>query len=513
MKKLFYIACVLLAFCFIGICLQACATIKTQSDSQAVADKALGYFYDILKIPRGSDNEQEISNYLVAFAKKNSLQAVQDFNRNVLITKAASKGRENEPPVILQVHMDMVCEKNDGVIHDFLKDPIIPIVEGDWIFADGTTLGADNACGMAMVMAVLSTKNLSHPPLEVIITANEEGGRGPGANAFNVSQLKGKRFINVDAEWEDAITVSCGGIAGSEAIISEDYQTIPKDLATYTLMVKGLTGGHSAIDIHMGRANAIIVMARVLERLETNAAVYLTRINGGSANNAIPRECTAEISFNEKELVKLQSLITQMEGKLKLDYRSESIIISLEKTEAAKNVLTQNALRKVINCILSTPNGVIARDPNSVDIIQTSSNLGIISTVSTTRAKISINKMLRSSVTEDMNSLIKEMDIKAKEAGAFSSKGELWGRPWEKKENSPLRETMAVIYKDVYGREPIIGGVHGRVECAVFAGKIPGCDMVAIGPTIEGSHSPNERMSLSSFNRTCIYLIKVLEKI
>ena len=512
MKKHSWIISISLILCLLVAGLSACA-VKPNPDE--IADKALEYFYEISKIPRGSDNEQAISDYLVAFAEENGLMAVQDKARNVLITKPGSVGREDEPPVILQAHLDMVCEKNTDSNHNFLTDPIIPIIDGDWLMADGTTLGADNGSGLAIIMAVLAAADLSHPPIEAIMTANEDGGTGPGASEFNTSQLEGKRFINLDSEEYGALTVCCGGTAGSQATIREEYAAMPQGYTAYALAVNGLAGGHSAVDIDKDRANAIIVMACVLNALDDNT-ISLISIKGGTVINAIPRDCVAVIAFAESDLPKNQSVITQIETALKTDYPGENITLTLEKTEAPPNIMTHDTMRKVINLIVTTPNGVLAMSPDFAGLVRTSSNIGLIDTVSDLefqegKIQVTVSKMLRSASVEELDFLIKEIDNEAKRAGALLSEGSMGASPWQYQEDSPLRNTMTTIYTDMFGEAPVITGAPGYLECGIFAEKMPDCDFIAIGPTIENAHSPSERMNLPSFKKTCSYLVKVLE--
>ena len=244
------------------------ASTAANAGTSAFEESAYDYLLKLLEIPRGSDNEKEVSDYLMAFAGEHELEAVQDETLNVFIKKAGSEGREDEPSVILQAHMDMVCEKNSDVDHDFLKDPIKPIVDGDWLTADGTTLGADNGVGVAMILAVLADKTLSHPPIEAVITTREETDMG-GAEAFDTSLLKGKRFINVDSEEEWAFTVSCASTNDITYTIPIETETVPQGYAAYTLMVVGLQGGHSGGDIDKGRANANIILGGLLAELST----------------------------------------------------------------------------------------------------------------------------------------------------------------------------------------------------------------------------------------------------
>ncbi|MCL1941637.1 MAG: M20/M25/M40 family metallo-hydrolase, partial [Synergistaceae bacterium] len=283
-------------------------------------ERAYEYFLELLSVPRGSGNEKAASDHLMAFAKSNSLDAVQDSALNVLIRKPGSPGRENETPVILQAHMDIVCEKNEDVAHDFLKDPIIPVIDGEWIGASGTTLGADNGAGISIIMAVLAAVDLSHPPIEAVITTEEETGMG-GAGNFDASLLAGKRFINLDSEGEGVLTVSCAGSAKVVMTIPAELEPAPEGSLTYKMKVKGLTGGHSGVDIDKGRANANILMARLLDALD-DGTVYVTDIGGGSRANAIPRECTARISFDGAGLDKVKSIVARAETEFKAEYAS-----------------------------------------------------------------------------------------------------------------------------------------------------------------------------------------------
>ena len=490
-------------------------------DTNELTVKAYEYFCRISEIPRGSDNEQAISDYLVSFAEENGLEVIQDEFRNILIKKPGSVGREDEPPVILQGHMDMVCVKDSDVDHDFLKDPIIPIIDGDWIKANGTSLGADNGCGVAMIMALLAATDLSHPPIEAIMTANEEGGYGPGAFEFDTSLLQGKRFINLDSEEEGVLTASCADGAWSDVIITLENETAPSGINSYELMITGLLGGHSGIDIEKGRANAIILMAHLLKALDEED-IYLTNIEGGEFVNEITRECTALISFAESDLDKINSLIGEMESKFKEDFPvDDGLKIILEKTDTCEYVMSHDSLQNIIDCILETPNGVQSMSSTLEGLVQTSNNTGVIFTLRDSEFfpsdVVVMSNLLRSSVEEEMMDMLTKIAQLGEKPGVIVDSPldypDWIFMPWTYREDSPLRDKMITIFENIYGYTPTVEGTHGILECAVFATKMPDSDFISMGPTVKDVHSTRERMSLSSFNRTCIYLIEILENL
>ena len=475
------------------------------SFENAIAKYAYNYFCEMLKIPHGSGNEKALSDYLMAFAERHGLDAVQDESLNVLIKKPGSKWRENEPPVILQAHMDMVCEKNGDVNHDFLKDPIALIINGDWVKAAGTTLGADNAGGLSLVMAVLAS-NLSRPPIEAIITTGEEATMG-GACGFDASRLFGKRFINLDSETEGVFTVSSAGATDIYVSITVEYETAPEGFAAYKLMARGLKGGHSGIDINRGRANANVLAARLLSRLEKVRAAC---IDGGSQKNAIPRECTVVISFDMSDFAQIKTVVEKMERELRAEYPfDEGLTITLQQTEAYQNVMSFDSQQTVISAILLTPDGVQSMSPNIEGLVQTSNNIGVVKTDGTT---VRLTNFFRSSDIAGRDLGIKNLKRLMEALGANVEVKDQ-SPPWEYKENSPLRDTMTAAFKEFYGKEPKTAAIHAGLECAVFAEKIPDGDFISIGMDITGAHSPDEKMGISSFDRTGGYLVRVLEKL
>jgi dipeptidase D len=485
----------------------------TINDYSALQKEAYKYFCQLLQIPHASGDEQAISDYLVEFANAHGLEVIQDEVLNVLIKKPGSLGREAEQPVILQGHMDMVYTKNDDSDHRYAIDPIIPYLDGDWIKSGvGTSLGADNGGGLSIIMAILAADNLSHPPLEAIITVEEETS-WIGVDNFDTSLLKGKRFINMDGD-ETTLIVSSAGSAYAFIDIPFEYKSIPPDLATYKLSVKGLKGGHSGVDIEKGRANANILMAQLLKAL-ADEAIYLADIDGGEARNAIPRLCTATIAFAESDLHKVESIVAQMEAVfINANPVDEGLVLTLEKTEAATKVIGKDTLLTLIECILKTPNGVQKMDPNIEGFVQTSNNLGLIYiyTDDDFGDTLELANMIRSSLEEDLDMMVEKMNLLGEIPGVIVFAG-LSSLPWEYKEDSPLRDTMVSVYKNMYGKAPIVAGVHAGLECAVFALNMPDGDFISMGPEIVDGHSPDERMSLASFNRTCVYLVRILENL
>ena len=471
-----------------------------------IARYAYNFFCEILKIPHGSGNEKALSDYLMVFAEKRGMDAVQDESLNVLIRKPGSYRRENEPPVVLQAHMDMVCEKNEGIRHDFLKDPIVSITSGDYVKAVGTTLGADNAGGLSLIMAVLAFFNLSHPPIEALITTGEETTMG-GASNFDVSRLLGKRFINLDSDIEGVFTVSSASATEICVSIPVEYDASPEGFAAYKLTVRGLTGGHSGIDINKARANANVLAARILSRLEN---VRVASIDGGSQKNAIPRECTVVISFADRDFAQIKAAVEQMERELKNEYPfDKGLAVKLEKTGTSQNKLSFDSQQTVISAILLMPDGVLSMSPHIKDLVQTSNNLGI---VKTDGKKVKLTSFFRSSNVAEQDAAIVKLSRRM-ESLCAGTEVKKQSPPWEYKEKSPLRDAMTAVFKEYYGKDPAISAIHAGLECAIFAQKIPDGDFISIGIDITDAHSPDEKMRIPSFDRTAGYLVRILEKL
>ena len=472
----------------------------------ALAEKAFTYFLEVSKVPRVSGNMQGISDFFKAFGEERSLETIQDEWLNILIKKPGSPGRENEPPVILQAHMDMVGEKNQGTPHDFLKDPIIPIIDGDWVTANGTTLGADNGAGLAMIMAVLDSDSLSHPPIEALLTADEETTM-IGALEFDVSLLTGRRLINLDNMEEGHFVVSCASTNRVELHIPIETMPLPDGFTTYELSIKGLNGGHSGVDIHKGLANANILMERLLGEFG-NIPLFVSSIDGGSAHNAIPRECTAVLSIDNLDLNAVRAIIEQTEILFKSEFPLDvNLTVSFAEIQAAQYVMTVASFKKVSEGITRMPNGVLSMSPDIEGLVQTSNNLGVIAAGGDT---VMLVGFVRSSSLEGRSQTLEAITALAYDLGARLevAAGNL---PWPYRADSPLRDTMVELFTQTFNREPVIVAIHAGLECAAFAHNMPDCDMIAIGPDIRREHTPDERMSLSSFYRTTDFLVRALQ--
>ena len=501
-----FIFLVIFLVIFIAVCFSACSK---SGESIDLTQKAFDFFVEISAIPRGSGHEQQISDFLVDFGQSRGFDVIQDEALNVLIRKPGSKDRENESPVILQAHMDIVWDKNENADFDFYTDPIIPVIENDWITAQKeTTLGADNGAGIAMIMAILDATDISHPPIEAVFTTDEEDGM-TGAKLFDVTLLRGNRFINVDYETEGAFAVSSASGAGVNVILP--VKTIPagQDIITYRLMVKGLQGGHSGVDIHKGLANANILMAMILTELH-DIDFHISEINGGTRQNAIPRECSVIISFSKNDFDIVQLRVSQLEEQFKNDNPLDvNMEVTLEEFEKPQNVFSDEILSQILYLIKAAPNGVITYNPDVPDFVQTSSNLGVIVTETD---EVKFTFFPRSSVMEELTEVLDTLENLADSISAKIIIDEP-SAAWAYNPNSPLRDTMIDVFIKMYGREPIVEAVHAGLECGIFASMMPGADFISIGPDIEGAHSPDERMSLSSFNRVLEFLVKVLAEI
>ena len=466
--------------------------------------QAFAYFNELLKIPRGSHNEQAVSDFLVSFGKDLGLEVVQDESLNVVIRKPGSEGREDEEPIILQAHMDMVCEKNEDVVHDFLVDPIIPIIEGGWITADGTTLGADNGAGLSVIMAALASDTLSHPPIEALFTTNEEDGMD-GAAHFDAANLKGRRLINMDSETEGTFCISSASAIRVTAVVPIVKEAAPAGLATYKLDVKGLLGGHSGVDINRGRANANIVLARVLYAL---GDINLVSFEGGSAENAIPRESHATVMFSEVDRSAFEEAIDQQVSELKAAYPDDAgLQVTLTPTDAADQAMSSELSSRIINAIADMPNGMYTMSPSIADLVQTSSNLGVIEMDGD---EITLVMKLRSSSDEDGEAL-KDLIVAHAQSDGAKTEVEYQYPSWEFREVSPLRDHIQEVYLDLYGTESKTEAVHAGLETAFFAQKMPDADLISIGMDVFDVHTPDERMDLSSYDRTGAFLFRILE--
>lgn len=468
-------------------------------------------FSKISEIPRGSGNEKGISDFLVNFAKKLNLEVIQDEALNVIIKKPATKGYENAPTVIIQGHMDMVCEKNNETIHDFNKDPLKLVVDGDKIYAEGTTLGADDGIAVAYAMALLEDNNIEHPALEILLTTDEETGM-TGAMNIRKEHLKGEILINIDTEEEGYLLVSCAGGIRTRSAIKLEKEKKEKNGLEYKIKVKGLKGGHSGTDIDKWRGNSNKILGRILKEIFSKFEYRLISINGGSKNNAIPRESEGIIFIDEKYKDVLKDTVNEMSNIIKneLINQDPGLNIILEENISDNNeIISLDCTKRIINLLYLYPNGVNTMSTTIENLTESSTNLGIVKTYN---EEIEFDSAVRSSITSLKNDIVNKIKSTTEILGGeFSANA---GYPaWEYKKDSKAREICLKVYKEMTGEDMKVYAIHAGVECGLFQEKLGAIDMVSFGPDIRDAHTPEENLSISSTKRVWEYLLEVLKNI
>jgi dipeptidase D len=439
------------------------------------------HFEQILKIPHCSGNEKALGDYIVSTAERLNLSWKRDKVGNVVVTKKATPGHEKAEPAILQGHLDMVCEKNSDVVHDFSRDAIKAEIKGEWAQAKGTTLGSDNGIGLAASLAVMEDMSLVHGPLQFLFTVDEETGL-TGANRIEAGFLKGKKLLNLDSEEEGAFTIGCAGGADSE-ISFPLKRKARSSQELYRLKIHGLRGGHSGIDINQGRANAIKSLSRMLWQAMKKFSFELVRMEGGNKRNAIPREAWADLFLKPNQIQDLSIFFQKAFEKIQFEYRAveKEAKFSFEKSEGEKEVpLTPESQENLINFLFSLPHGVIAMHPEIKELVETSTNLAIIHTLQD-HAQVICSS--RSSVASSLEAIRNAITALCELGKAKVDQPE--GYPgWTPNLRSPLLKTLKEVYKKTFQKEPEVGAVHAGLECGIIGEKFPGMDMVSFGPTI-----------------------------
>ncbi len=467
------------------------------------------YFFEISAIPRESKHEEKIIKYLIDFAQKRGLKYKKDPAGNVVISKKASKGKEKSPVVVLQSHIDMVCEKNEGTKHDFQKDPLQLYVEKGFIRAKGTTLGADDGLGVAASLAVLDGKDLSHGPIECLFTVDEETGL-TGANALRPGFFTGMRLLNLDSEEEGSIYIGCAG--GKTTSFSKQIKKIKNDKSySCKIFLSGLKGGHSGIAIDKGRGNALILLARFLWNLNEKINFTLTDFNGGEKHNALPREAYAVINLNEKEISVLEKEVRKYTDFYRQEFKSfdEGVSLSIKKMPVCKDALTEEEKRTLVNLVYSFPHGVHSMSPDIKGLVQTSTNLA---SVTIGKAKINILTSQRSSVESSIHDIAGKVIAHGTLAGySYTSKDPY--PAWTPNPDSKLLKTAIEVHKELFSRKPQVKAMHAGLECGIIGKKYPGIDMISFGPDVMGAHSPDERADIKSVGNFWHFLKNILEKI
>lgn len=467
------------------------------------------YFEKICSIPHGSTNVGQISNYLVEFAKERGLKYRQDEKLNVIIWKDGSEGYEQSEPVILQGHMDMVAVKVDGCDKNMETDGLdLEVLDGDLISAKGTSLGGDNGIAVAIMLAVLDDDSIAHPPLEAVFTVDEEIGM-LGADYIDVSDLKGRLFMNMDSEDEGVFTVSCAGGATATCILPYDTETMTADVLKVRL--DGFIGGHSGVEINKGRLNANVTLGRILYGAEYED-FRLISVNGGEKDNAIATYSEAVIAVPKDQIEQTKETMQAVMAEVQAEYSAvdPDIKISFEEQgEQEVTCMTALATASVITCLVNLPNGIQRMNPEMEGMVQTSLNLGILST---SDADVRFSYAVRSSSETEKEFLIDKLhSLTEFLGGSVEISGAYPG--WEYKSDSRLRDVMVETYKSLYGKEPVVEGIHAGLECGMFSAKMEGLDAVSFGPQMANVHTTNEVLSISSTKRTWDLVLKVFEKL
>ena len=464
------------------------------------------YFEEICKIPHGSGNTRQISDYLVQFAKNHDLKYIQDEMNNVVIYKPGTAGYENAPTVIVQGHMDMVCEKRPDVDHDFTKDGLNLSVEGDYVSANGTTLGGDDGIAVAYGLALLESDTIAHPPLEVFITVDEEIGL-LGAVGFDCSVLKGRRFINLDSEAEGSLWISCaGGLSGISHIPVTRLEAKGEKL---TVKISGLMGGHSGAEIDKNRANANSLLGKFLHGLDAKAGYELISVQGGQKDNAITRESIAELLTVKENVEAVKEYAASMQTAWREEYTGtdEGITVTVtEEGEQDAKVLHPTSKEKVVFFLVNVPYGVQKMSGTIKGLVETSTNIGILKT---SENEVLGSSSIRSSVETARDALSDKIEYLTEFLGGEYERQGVYPA-WEYRKDSPLRDMMVEVYEEMYGQKPNVVAIHAGLECGLFYKKMEGLDCVSLGPDMKDIHTSEEVLSISSTERVWKYLVKVL---
>lgn len=469
-------------------------------------EKVYQFFEEICNIPHGSTNLDRISSYLEKFAADRGLWHVRDASNNVIIVKEATAGYEDVEPIIIQGHMDMVAVKKADCDIDLWNDPLRLKIDGDYIYAEGTSLGGDDGIAVAYALAILDSNDIKHPRLEVVITTDEEIGM-EGATAIDLSMLKAKRMLNIDSEEEGILLTSCAG--GLRADCRVPIEREDSNGMLYRIEVGGLTGGHSGAEIHKERGNAIKLLARVLGTVQEEVAIQIADIAGGEKDNAIPRESYACVCVSEEQSKALIEKVEALNEILRNENQTKEpkLFVKITEQETTNiSVLTVDATNRVIAFLMTLPNGIMNMSMDIAGLVETSLNVGVLELE---KDVLIARSALRSSIETAKYYLLKQVETVTKLVGGHvETYGDYPG--WQFDPNSKLRAQMVDIYKEMFGAEPKVEALHAGLECGIMISKIPGLDCVSFGPDILDIHTTEERLSISSTNRMWDYLLKIL---
>ena len=453
------------------------------------------HFEEICKHPRPSKKEEKIAQYVVSVGERLGLQTEKDKFGNIVIRKPATPGYENRKAVVLQGHIDMVCEKNRDVEHDFDNDPIYPYIDGDWVKAKGTTLGADNGIGVACALAVLESKDIEHGPLECLFTLDEETGL-TGASSLKKNWLKADILINMDSEDIGVIFIGCSGGKNTAATFKAKLEKAPRNYSTYELKVAGLKGGHSGLEIQVGRGNAVKILNRAIWSYSQENNIRLAEINGGNKHNAIPREAFAVVLVPKNDEKKLKKFIAKYNETVKSEYVAvePDLVVSMEKHSAPEKVMDEKTQKHLVNALYAIPHGVIKMSNDIPGLVETSTNLAVVETKG---KNINIVTSQRSPVYSQNVDITNMVTAVLKLAGAEITYGD--GYPgWAPDINSDILKVFKSTFTKMYGKEPEVTAIHAGLECGIIKEKYPDMDMISFGPTMRDVHSPAEKLQIST---------------
>ena len=481
--------------------------MKLESLSPSIVWK---HFEKICTIPHPSKKEEKMIAYLVDFAKTHKLEHEVDETGNVIIRKPATKGCEKKPWIALQSHIDMVCEKNSDVIHDFDNDPIKPYIDGDWVKAEGTTLGADDGIGVAVQLAILESKDIEHGPIECLFTVDEETGL-TGAFGLKPGVLKSKILLNLDSEDDGEIFIGCAGGSDIVARLDYDYEPVDKNMKGYKIMISGLKGGHSGDDIEKGRGNSNKLLNRFIVDYSRNRTMSLAYFEGGNLRNAIPREAYAIVAVKTKDAGKMERAISDYQKTLRseLEFTDGDVIVECEPIDLPKKVITKKDFTNFTRLIYAMPHGVISMSHKLKGIVETSTNLA---SVRFKNQRIVISTSQRSdteSLKSDISNMVEQCCLLA---NAKVTKGD--GYPgWTPNPNSQILQIAMDVYKDLFGKPAIFRSIHAGLECGLFSIKYPDMDMISYGPTLRGVHSPDEKIEISTVDKFWKMTLEILKRV
>lgn len=468
------------------------------------------HFEEICKYPRPSKKEEKIAGYVLSVGKRLGLKTERDKFGNIVIRKPAAQGKENVKTVVLQGHIDMVCEKNRDVEHDFDNDPIYPYIDGDWVKAKGTTLGADNGIGVACALAVLESKDIEHGPLECLFTLDEETGL-TGASSLKKGFLKADILINMDSEELGTIFIGCSGGKNTAATFRAKLEKTPKNYSSFELKIAGLKGGHSGLEIHVGRGNAVKILNRLIWSYSYENTIRLSELNGGNKHNAIPREAFAVVLVPKNDEKKFKKFVARYNETVKAEYIAvePDLIVSMEKHSAPEKVMDEKTQKHLLNALYAIPHGVIKMSNDIPGLVETSNNLAVVETAG---KNVNIVTSQRSPVASENVDITNMVTSVFKLAGADITYGD--GYPgWAPDINSDILKVFKSTFNQMYGKEPAVTAIHAGLECGIIKEKYPDMDMISFGPTMFGVHSPDERLQISTVPEFFNQLVNVLKNI